>query len=122
MKPISPDWRPAWSKTKDEQKFAFINNLVEEQLAPQYSDNADWLNFRNFLERCDEFAYSGHFYRYLNTFGLLTRQLGELKGKVIVETGVASTLSVFCLNPTNALLPKRTCDLPSMWAPTLPIS
>ena len=95
MKPISPDWRPAWSKTKDEQKFAFINNLVEEQLAPQYSDNADWLNFRNFLERCEEFAYSGHFYRYLNTFGLLTRQLGELRGKVVVETGGASPLSVF---------------------------
>ena len=95
MKPISPDWRPAWSKTKDEQKFAFINNLVEEQLAPQYSDNADWLNFRNFLERCDEFAYSGHFYRYLNTFGLLTRQLEELRGKVVVETGGASPLSVF---------------------------
>ena len=95
MKTIDPDWRPAWSTTRDEQKFAFVQNLVEKQLAPRYSDNADWLNFRNFLETNEEFAYSSHFYRYLNTFGLLTRQLGELRGKVIVETGGASPLSVF---------------------------
>ena len=95
MKPISPDWRPTWTTAKDEQKFAFISKLVEEQLVPQYSDSLDWLNFRNFLESNDAFAHSGHLYRYLNTFGLITRQLGEVRGKVVVETGGASPVSIF---------------------------
>ncbi|MDO6746394.1 class I SAM-dependent methyltransferase [Gilvimarinus sp. 1_MG-2023] len=79
----------------DEQKLAHITHLVKKDLTPTYKEFPQWVEFFDFLSSNQVFLTSDHYYRYLNTFGALLQELGEIKNKIIVETGCASPISLY---------------------------
>ncbi|MEB3229936.1 MAG: hypothetical protein VKJ64_02930 [Leptolyngbyaceae bacterium] len=84
---ISPNDKPKWSLNDNNQKVEFISNMVEKHLIPKFSANKEWCDFFEYLSSNNVFTQSGHYYRYLNTFGTITARLGKIVDKTVVETG-----------------------------------
>lgn len=92
---ISADDKPKWASNIDDKKVEYISKIVHQYLFPKYSSNDQWRRFYEYLSAHDAFVRSQHYYRYLNTFGSIATQLGEISDKTIVETGGASPISTF---------------------------
>jgi SAM-dependent methyltransferase len=92
---ITSNDEPKWGVNNDTKKVKFISNLVQKHLIPKYSNNEEWCDFFNYLSGRHAFASSNHFFRYLNTFGMIVMQLGKITGKTIVETGGASPITSY---------------------------
>ncbi|RLA39126.1 MAG: hypothetical protein DRR42_27685 [Gammaproteobacteria bacterium] len=95
---ISPNDEPKWGIINDTKKTKFISSLVQKHLIPKYSDNEEWCNFFDYLSHSHHFVSSQHFFRYLNTFGMIVMRLGEITDKTIVETGGASPITSYLAN------------------------
>ncbi|GAB2191909.1 hypothetical protein MAH1_35180 [Sessilibacter sp. MAH1] len=95
MKSITIKDEPKWAVNVDDRKYKHISRIVKNFLIPKYSEYPMWSEFYDYLGSSRNFTHSNHYYRYLNTFGLLVSQLGVLKNRVILETGGASPISTF---------------------------
>lgn len=95
MKPVLDTAKHSWGAESDTKKAAFIAKMVEQKIIPKYSGCGNFMDFYHYLTNEKAFNTSGNYYRYLNTFGAITQEMGVIAGKKIVETGGASPISTF---------------------------
>lgn len=95
MKAVAEIEKPVWGAVSNTEKMEYIAALTEKKILPEYSKCADFMEFFNYLSSQKAFCESSHYYRYLNTFGAIAKEMGEISGKKIIETGGASPILSF---------------------------
>ena len=95
MKKIDRNMKPEWSVEPDSTKEKWIMGLVNQQLVPRFGDIPIFMEFFDYLNSHSNFKSSAHYYRYLQTFGLISQIGIDLKSLKVVEVGGASPISTF---------------------------
>jgi SAM-dependent methyltransferase len=93
LKKIDPAIASKWSISIDEEKYKFVNGIIDSKHATKCDESQKFLQF---LRSKDYYRHSAHFLRYFCTFNAICKFPDVLRGGLtVVETGGSSPISDF---------------------------